>query len=109
MTFMLPWTIIKSCPLQMKLQIYENLILLSLRNIVINHQSYHDITSFMNLTIFTLYKILKAFIISVNIQIMKWHNKDPGSKNLPPPWAMAHVDPCVNTTLVGDLGTGASE
>ena len=60
-------------------------ILLSLSNIVIYHQNYHDVANFTNLTTFTIYNILKACIISVNIQIMKWHNKDPGSKNLPPP------------------------
>ena len=40
----------------------------------------HDITNFTNITTFTLYKILKACIISVNTQIMKWRNKDPVSK-----------------------------
>ena len=34
---------------------------------------------------FTLYKILKACIMSVNMQIIKWDNKVPGSKSLPPP------------------------
>ena len=34
-----------------------------------SHAHNHDITNFMNLTTFTLYKILKACIISVNIQI----------------------------------------
>ena len=57
----------------------------SLSNIVIYHQNYHDITSFTNLTTFILYKILKVCIKSVMSQIMKWHNKDPGSKNLSPP------------------------
>ena len=53
--------------------------------IVIHHQNYHDITNFMNLTTFTLYKTLKTCIISVNAQVMKRHNKDPGPKSLPPP------------------------
>ena len=77
-------------------------ILLSLSNIVIHNQNYRDITNFTNLTTFNLYKILKACIISVNTQIMKWHNKDSQaySKNLPPlqklpPRARAHVGPCV--------------
>ena len=74
------------------------IVLLSLSSIAIHHQNYHDITNFMNLT-FTLYKILKACIISVNTNIMKWHNNDPGLKNLPPR-AMTHVGPCVNTALV---------
>ena len=60
-------------------------VLLSFSNILIHNQNYHDITNFANLTMFTLYKILKACVISVNTQIMKWHNKDPGSKNLPLP------------------------
>ena len=35
----------------------------------------------------------------MNTHILKWHNKDPGSKNLLPPQAMAHVSPCVNMAL----------
>ena len=81
------------------------LVLLSISNIAIHHQNYHDITNFTNLTTFTLYKILEACIISANTQIMKWHNKEPGSKNFPP-WAMAHVGPCVNTVLATALGRG---
>ena len=45
-----------------------------------HHQNYHDTTNFTNLTTFTLFKILKAYIISVNTQIMKWHSKYPFSK-----------------------------
>ena len=57
-------------------------VLLSLSNIEIHHQNYHGITNFTNLTTFTLYKILKDFIISVNIEIMNyWHYKDSGTKN----------------------------
>ena len=79
-------------------------VLLSLSNIVIHHQNYHDISNFKNLPTFTLYKFLKAGIISLNTQVMKWHNKDLDSKknSAPPkvpPRAIAHVGPFVNTAL----------
>ena len=66
----------------------------SLSNIVID-QNDHDITNFTNLTTLALYKILKVRIINVNIQIMKWHNELPGSKNVPPPKVAARgYGPC---------------
>ena len=81
-------------------------ILVSLSNIVLHDRNYHDVTSFTNLTTFALYKIRKACIISVNTQIMKWHNKDSGSKicRRPPPrklwlWVMAQVGLCANTAI----------
>ena len=75
---------------------HVNSVLVLLSNIIIHHQNYHDITNFTNLTMFTLYKILKASILSINTQIMTWHNKDSGSKNLPPPPKVATLGhgPC---------------